>query len=116
MRFAALLVFLASCAPAAEYAVLSSGARLHIDRHEVTGDRVRLIMGDSSAEMKAADVLRYEPEDYIPPVPAPAAPQLAAAAPPAAEPQPGVVPTPQDLADQAADKYGLPRWLVRSVM
>lgn len=96
--------------------MLASGARLHIDRHEVTGDRVRLIMGDSSAEMKAADVLRYEPEEYVPPVPVPPAPQPAVVAPPVAEPQAATVPMPQDLADQAADKYGLPRWLVRSVM
>jgi soluble lytic murein transglycosylase-like protein len=115
MRFAALLVSLAICAPAAEYAVLSSGARIHIDRHELSGDHVRLIMGDSSAEMKSADVVRYEADDYVPPAPAAPAPQPAAV-PAIAAPQPVTDPTPQELADQAADKYGLPRWLVRSVM
>ena len=64
MRFVAIFVSLASfasLAPAAfagEYAVLASGARMHVDRHETahetTGDKVRLYMGDSFAEMGAA--------------------------------------------------------------
>jgi soluble lytic murein transglycosylase-like protein len=114
MRFAALLLCLASTAFAGEFAVLASGARMHVDRHEITGDKVRLFMGESSAEMSAAQIRRFEADDYTPPpvqqppVP-PAAPEQATAA---AQP----VLTPAELADQAADKYGLPRWLVRSVM
>jgi soluble lytic murein transglycosylase-like protein len=113
MRFVAIFLSLASGVFAGEYAVLASGARMHVDRHETAGDTVRLYMGDSFAEMHTAQVQRFEADDYTPPPPAPA---------PAAAPVPVVAPeakpalTPTELADQAADKYGLPRWLVRSVM
>jgi soluble lytic murein transglycosylase-like protein len=113
MRFVAIFLSLASGAFAGEYAVLASGARMHVDRHESAGDKVRLYIGDSVAEMGAAQVQRFEADDYTPPAPAPV---------PAAAPAPVVAPeakpalTPAELADQAADKYGLPRWLVRSVM
>ena len=122
MRFAALFVSIASfvslppTAFAGEYAVLASGARMHVDRHETThdttGDKVRLYMGDSFAEMGAAQVQRFEADDYTPPPPlasvVEAVPVVAVEAEPAL--------TPPELADRAADKYGLPRWLVRSVM
>src|ERR1700678_320009 len=114
MRFLALFLSLASAVSAGEYAVLASGARMHVDRHEVTGDKVRLYMGDSFAEIGAVEVQRFEADDYTPPPP----PVLAAVAEPvptiAPEPKPAL--TPVELADQAADKYGLPRWLVRSVL
>jgi len=115
MRFVAIFVSLASAAFAGEYAVLASGARIHVDRHETThdttGDKVRLYMGDPFAEMGAAQVQRFEADDYTPPPPAPAAEPVPVVA---VDPKPA--PTPIELADQAADKYGLPRWLVRSVM
>jgi soluble lytic murein transglycosylase-like protein len=113
MRFLALFLSLASAATAGEYAILASGSRIHVDRHEITGDKVRLYMGDSFAEMGTAQVQRFEADDYTPPPPPPAL---------VAEPAPAVAVeskpalTPIELADQAADKYGLPRWLVRSVM
>lgn len=110
MRFAALLVSLAASAFAGEYAILSSGGRLHIDRHETSGDKVRLYMGDSVAEISASKVAGYEADDYAPPAPSP---RTAPAAPLAPAP---VTLSPAELADRAADKYGLPRWLVRSVM
>jgi soluble lytic murein transglycosylase-like protein len=116
MRFAALFLSLTAAASAGEFAVLSGGGRLHIDRHEAAGDKVRFYIGDSVAEISAAKIARFEADDYTPP---PAAPLPApVAAPPAAAPQPitAVVLSPAELADQAADKYGLPRWLVRSVM
>lgn len=117
MRFAALLLSLAACASAGEYALLASGGRLHIDRHEAAGDTVRLYTGDSVAELNVSKVVGFEADDYVPPPPPAVAPPAAAAAiapapVPAAEPSA----SPVELADQAADKYGLPRWLVRSVM
>jgi soluble lytic murein transglycosylase-like protein len=69
---------------AGEYAVLTSGTRLHADRHETEGAKIRLYTGDGYVELDAAQVSGFEPE--------------------------------QRVADQAADKYGLPRQLVRSVM
>lgn len=113
MRFIALFLCLAACGCAGEYAVLSSGARMHIDRHEISGDSVRFYMGESMAEMSAAKIVRFEADDYTPPPPAPSTPVLAA---PIAAPVAPATLTPPELADQAADKYGLPRWLVRSVM
>jgi soluble lytic murein transglycosylase-like protein len=113
MRFIAIFLSVASIACAGETAVLASGARMHVDRHEITAGTVRLYIGDSVAEMGSAQVQRFEADDYTPPAPPPApVPTFAPA------PSPEIKPTltPPELADQAADKYGLPRWLVRSVM
>src|ERR1700728_3819284 len=114
MRFVAIFLSLASGAFAGEYAVLASGARMHVDRHEAAGDRVRLFIGDSVAEMRAAQVQRFEADDYVPPPPTAPTPVETPAPVVAPETKPAL--TPAELADQAADKYGLPRWLVRSVM
>ena len=112
MRFVAIFLSLASGVFAGEYAVLASGARMHVDRHETAGDTVRLYMGDSFAEMHTAQVQRFEADDYTPPPP----PAPVVEAVPAAAVEAKAALTPPELADQAADKYGLPRWLVRSVM
>jgi soluble lytic murein transglycosylase-like protein len=115
MRFAALFVSLAAVASGGEFAVLSSGGRLHIDRHEAAGDKVRFFIGDSVAEISAAKVARFEADDYTPPPPSlPAAVVVTPAT--AALPAAPTALSPAELADRAADKYGLPRWLVRSVM
>lgn len=117
MRFAALYLSLAVSAFAGEYAVFAGGGRLHIDRHEISGDKVRLYMGSSVAEMSASQITGYEQDDYAAPA---AAESKNAAAPDAASAQSAAAAafalTPAELADRAADKYGLPRWLVRSVM
>lgn len=120
MRFVALFLSLGFCAFAGEYAVLLSGSRLHIDRHEVSGDTVRLYMGSSVAEFNASKITSYEQDDYTPPPAVPAAVDPAAVPPESAavpaEPAARITLSPGELADRAADKYGLPRWLVRSVM
>jgi soluble lytic murein transglycosylase-like protein len=112
MRFVAIFLSLASAAFAGEYALLASGARMHVDRHEIEGDKVRLYMGESFAEMGVAQVQRFEADEYTPPPP----PVPVVALVPVVIPEVKPVLTPAELADQAADKYGLPRWLVRSVM
>ena len=104
MRFLALLLCLATGGVAGEYAVFASGLRMHVDRHEKAGANVRLYTGAGYIEISADQVQRFEPDDVIPAAPP--------AAPAAAQPAAG----PQQLADAAADKYGLPRTLVRSVM
>jgi soluble lytic murein transglycosylase-like protein len=116
MRFAAILLSLASVACAGEYAVLASGKRMHVDRHETTADTVRLYIGGSVAEMRTAQVQCFEADDYTPPPPSlpPPTPETVVTPVPTPEIKPAL--TPPELADQAADKYGLPRWLVRSVM
>jgi soluble lytic murein transglycosylase-like protein len=94
---------------AGEYAVLASGSMLRVDRHETSGGKVRLYNADGYIELDRAAVLAFEAEEYVPaPVPAPATPTLVPVSPPA--------PSPSQLADAAADKYGLPRRLVRSVI
>jgi len=100
------LWFAAGVAFAGEYAVFASGSRLHIDRHETSGDKVRLYNAGGYIEMDGAAVRGYEEEEYVPPAPATTAPAPA--------PQPA--PSPSQLADAAADRYGLPRRLVRSVI
>jgi soluble lytic murein transglycosylase-like protein len=109
------LVFLmaAGIASAGEYAVLASGARLRVDRHEADGAKVRLYHAGGMVEMDALRIAAFEPaDDPVPaPLPADATPVAGAAVTPIA-----LLPTPLELADAAADRYGLPRALVRSVM
>ena len=114
MRFLGTLLLFstASVCLAGEYAVLSTGSRLRVDRHEADGRKVRLYSGAGYIELDATQVSSFEtfadPAPLAPP--APAQPQAEVAAPPQA------APTPVELADAAADRYGLPRGLVRSVM
>lgn len=113
MRLLGLSFLLAGTALAGEYAVLASGARLHIDRHEADGAKVRLYHGTGFVEMDSTVVRSFEAEEFAEvPVPAPVT-----AAPEAATTGIAAAPlTPLELADAAADRYGLPRELVRSVM
>uniref|UniRef100_Q02BZ6 Lytic transglycosylase, catalytic n=1 Tax=Solibacter usitatus (strain Ellin6076) TaxID=234267 RepID=Q02BZ6_SOLUE len=113
MRLVGLIFTLAATtAFAGEYAVLASGARLHIDRHEADGAIVRLYYGSGFAEMNLSSLRGFEEDGLVAPPPAiipdASPPPEVAVRPPAT--------TPLELADAAADKYGLPRELVRSVM
>jgi soluble lytic murein transglycosylase-like protein len=111
MRFVGLFAILAAgSAFAGESAILASGARLHIDRHEAEAGKIRLYNGNGFIEMDAAQVQAFEADEPQPAPPAPAVPT----APLNISTKP--VTTPQELADAAADKYGVPRWLVRSIM
>jgi soluble lytic murein transglycosylase-like protein len=106
-RFLGIFLFsVTGVAFAGEYAVFASGSRLRVDRHETSGDKVRLYNAGGYIEMDRAAVRGFEPEECVTPAPVPATP--APAAPPAS--------SPSQLADAAADKYGLPRRLVRSVI
>ena len=115
MRLFVLFFLLAGAALAGEYAVLASGARLRIDRHEADGAKVRLYHGTGFVELDSAVVRSYEAEEYVAAVlelqpeamTAPEAPATGIAPTP---------PTPLELADAAAARYGLPPELVRSVM
>jgi soluble lytic murein transglycosylase-like protein len=101
---------------AGETAVLASGARLHVDRHEVHDGQVRLFNGSGFIEMDARQVTAFEADEVLPATPASSAQAgslQTGPMPPAAQ-TPGL--SPAELADVAADKYGLPRKLVRSVM
>ncbi len=112
MRLLGLLLCLTAAAYAGESVVLTTGWRMHVDRHEAEGDRIRLYNGEGFIEMAASLVRGYEADETVPKpavtTPAPAAPAPVTPAAPA--------PNPVQLADAAADKYGVPRWLVRSIM
>jgi soluble lytic murein transglycosylase-like protein len=85
---------------------------MHVDRHEIDGVTVRLYNSTGYIEMPASMVSGFEVEEPLVPEAAPVPP-----APPAAEtPAPAAAVNPVELADAAADKYGLPRRLVRCVM
>src|ERR1051326_1534509 len=111
MRPLGIFFCLAVTAFAGEYAVLSNGARLHADRHESEAGKVRLYNGSGFIELNAAQVRSFDVEEPLPATPSvsqlpiPEAPQ-------AGKPEPSV----RELADAAADKYGLPRKLVQSVV
>lgn len=109
MRLLAILLSL-SAAWGGEFAVFSSGARMRIDRHEVVnGSMLRLYEGEGYTELPASQIRAFEPDGT-------------AAAAKAEKPAPAPLQltperlTPMELADRAADKYHLPRQLVRSVM
>ena len=102
-----LLLWTASVAFAGEYAVLENGARLHIDHHQAEGPKVRLFNGDGSIEMDSRQVIGFE-MDQASGIPL----QAPAPAGPTAEPAPSA----EQLANRAAEKYGLPPELVRSVI
>jgi len=109
-RFVLLFLCSAGVATAGEYAVLTSGTRLRVERHEADGAKVRLYHAGGMIEMDVSQVSAYEAIDEPPAAQPEAAPipRISAPSAPAANPL--------DLADAAADRYGLPRALVRSVM
>jgi soluble lytic murein transglycosylase-like protein len=95
---------------AGEFAVLSTGFRLHADRHEINGANVRLYQKDGGySELGASMVMAFETEVELPaPVLSPAPLALATAA--------VVERTPRELVEAAAKKNGLPPNFVHSVV
>jgi soluble lytic murein transglycosylase-like protein len=89
---------------AGEYAVLSTGFRIHADRHETEGAIVRLYANGGVTEMPAQHIARFE-ADEAGPKPFTAAPGMAPA-----------VPSLQELVTAAAVRNGLPPEFVHSVV
>lgn len=115
MRFLALILLAAtSVVPLAaeEDAVLTNGARMRIDRHETADGKVRLYNGDGYMELDLSKIQGFEPVEST----QPPAPVAALASPVPVPATPVRASSPQELADSAADKYGIPRKLVRLVM
>src|ERR1700736_35751 len=108
MKVLLLMLILALSCFAGEFAVLSTGFRLHADHHEFAGSSVRLYQKDGGySELVASMVTGFEPEAELP----------APVAVPAPAPKPAVVePTPRELVDAAAKKNGLPPSFVHSVV
>ena len=91
---------------AGEYAVLVSGSRIHVDRHESAPEAMlRLYVGGGFTEVPGSSVVRFEADDYVAPPPAPV------------ETPPAPVPAadPRTLIRDAAARYVLPRAFVESV-
>jgi soluble lytic murein transglycosylase-like protein len=111
MRLALIISIVAATSGwAGEFAVFASGSRLHVDGHQLSGNQVRLNSGTGYTEVACSAIAAFEPDGDAALAPAPAPP---------VEPQkklPATPITPLELADAAADRYGLPRQLVRSVM
>lgn len=103
---AKLLITLAALAMpcfAGEYALLSTGFRIHSDRHETDGPIVRLYANGGVTEFPTAHITGFEAEETLPK--AAAAIQSAA-----------VDTSPEQLITAAAKKNGLPPELVHSLV
>jgi hypothetical protein len=117
MRLLGILLSL-SAAWGGEFAVFNNGSRLHIDRHEaVNGTTLRLYQGEGFTELGVSQIAAFEPDDVVPtPGGQPAAQTALPVERQASTEISSTQLTPEQLADLAADKYGLPHQLVRSVM
>lgn len=104
MKWISALLTISSTAFAGEYAVLTSGARLHADRHEMAGSIVRLYSGAGTVEFPASFVTGFEHDNRRP----------EESVKTAREPEPPAA-SARELVDAAARKHGLPEKFVRSV-
>ena len=93
---------------AGEYAVLSTGFRIHADRHEVDGLSIRLFTQNGLIEVPASSVASFEAEEYVAPVSTPAL--VPAVLPPAPK-----TTDPKILLHEAAVRNSLPPAFVTSV-
>ena len=103
-----LAIGIALPAFAGEYAVLSTGFRIHADRHEVNGPSVLLYTQNGLIEVPARSVASFESEEYVAPVPAP--PPIPAVIPPKPK-----TTDPKTLVQEAAVRNSLPPAFVASV-
>jgi soluble lytic murein transglycosylase-like protein len=102
-------------ASAGENAILASGLRIHIERHELAGDMARLYNHDGVIELPAVSIAMFEDDDYIapPPVLPPAATQPSTRVADAKPASPTL--DPKSAVRGAAVRNGLPKTFVESV-
>jgi soluble lytic murein transglycosylase-like protein len=115
LRTGLLIIVLAVSVPvlrAGEDAVLTSGARLHAERHEVDGESIRLYIDAGTVELPASAIDRFEYDEA--PLPLSPSPIPLPALFPVSEGP--VANTPDGLAQFTARKYSLPPEFVASVM
>jgi soluble lytic murein transglycosylase-like protein len=92
-----------------EYAVLSTGFRIHAERHQVEGETVKLFTSEGMIEFPASTVASFEAEEYVAPV---------LVVPVAVPPPVAVAPKKLDtksLVREAAERNSLPPAFVASV-
>lgn len=89
--------------------MLGNGFRLHVDRHEVEGSKVRLYSAGGFSEMPSASIVGFEAEEVA---------VVKSDSPPEMDrPKgPSHIETPAELAAAAAMKFSLPVSFVKSVM
>jgi soluble lytic murein transglycosylase-like protein len=102
-----VLICLLTALPAfaGEYAVLSSGFRIHAERHELDGSSLKLFTKDGMIELPATSVASFEAEEYVAPEPVAVA----------AVPPPPKSTDPKTLIHAAAVRNSLPPAFVASV-
>jgi soluble lytic murein transglycosylase-like protein len=93
---------------AGEFAVLSTGFRIHAERHELDGASIKLFTADGMIEVPASSIASFEAEEYVPPAPAP---------PPVVPPVAAALKStdPKTLVREAAVRHSLPPAFVASV-
>jgi soluble lytic murein transglycosylase-like protein len=102
-----LVLLAATLAPAAEQAVLNTGFRIRVERHEANGDTTRLFLpGGGVVDVRSSDIRGFEQEEYVPPAPAPPSQQQEAAA------NSGL----QGIVRASGDRHGLDPDLIHSVI
>ncbi len=99
-----LCIFLAVPLLAGEYAVLNTGFRIHAKRHEVTGEQVSLFTETGRIDLPADSIVAFEDDEAsVDPRPekstAKAVPK----------------PSPAQLVEEAAKRWGLPPELLHSL-
>ena len=99
-RLTMLLALAGSCF-AGETAILSTGFRIHADRHETDGPVVRLYANGGVTEFAAGQIAGFEADEEVIK---------------AAELQGPVMPSAEELINAAANRNGLPAEFVRSVV
>jgi len=103
------LILAASPAFGGEYVVFSSGLKLHADRHEQSGEVIRLFHNGGVTELPAKLVSGFEDEEVVTPVNV----VTTAEAPPLSSK--AVVQDPKAMVREAALRSGLPPEFVQSV-
>ncbi|HYZ84586.1 MAG TPA: lytic transglycosylase domain-containing protein [Bryobacteraceae bacterium] len=110
MKQVALLALLASVCTAGEYAVLQSGFRIAAEQHELIDGTIRLHTKTGTLDFPAEQVIRFEQEEYV--APKPAVIPEAAVEKASADAKPL---TPQEVLQEAAEKYGVRAEFIRSL-
>jgi len=110
MKCIPVLAFILGALPvfAGEFVVLSSGLKMHADRHEQEGTQIRLFHNGGVIEVPATLVAGFEQEEIV----------AVAPAPPIAEVPEAKIPAPQspkEMLREAALRSGLPPEFVQSV-
>jgi soluble lytic murein transglycosylase-like protein len=106
----AILIAAGLPALAGESAILVSGARLHVDRHETKDGVVTLFSGVGVTELPASVIQEFEADDPLPPVPQTAVPPKVDVIANAGQSK-----DPKNLVRGAALRSGLPPAFVESV-